>query len=233
MLSNYMGKFITNQVAGSTSFSPNSRFLYISSIDSLWQFDMQAADVLASQTFIGKWDGFIDSITGQQTIFGWHWLAPDGKIYLVSLNSALSIHVINQPDLPGQACDFQQHSLNIPRINNNTIPTYINLALYHLPGSPCDTLGVGSTTLQISATGLKIFPNSCDGRFSIEFTPQRVSGMLYLYDVSGKTIYREYVAPFSSIKNMDLVEVLSNGIYAIRMVFGQYIFSGKVIVQRE
>jgi hypothetical protein len=220
ILSNYKGKFITNQIAGFTSFSPNSRFLYVASIDSLWQFDMQAPDVLASQTFIAKWDGYLDSTFGNQTIFWWHWLAPDGKIYMVSGNQARTLHVINNPDLPGQACNFQQHSVSIPTVNNFTIPSSINLALYQQPGSPCDTLGVGLSKLIIKNEELKIAPNPSDGRFIVEFTPQRVSGMLYVYDVSGNQVYSEYVSPFSSIKNLDLSVKLTSGMYGVRLTWG-------------
>ncbi len=233
ILSNYKEKFISNQISGSTSFSPNSRYLYITTIDSLWQFDMQAPDVLASQTFIANWDGFIDSTFGNQTIFWWHWLAPDGKIYIVSGNQARVLHVINNPDMPGLACDFQQHSVSIPTVNNFTIPSSINLALYHLPGSTCDTLGVGNPKLHGTNSLLKITPNPSDGIFSLEYIPQRVSGMLYVYDVTGKEVYREYISPYSSIKNVDLSNKLLNGMYAVTLVFGNDRIMGNIIIKKE
>ena len=232
-LSNYRGKFISNQISGSTSFSPNSRYLYITSVDSMWQFDMQATDVLSSQTFIAKWDGFIDSTLGNQTVFLWHWLAPDGKIYIVSGNQARVLHVINNPDMPGQACDFQQHSVTIPTVNRFTVPTSINLALFNEHDSPCDTLGVGIPQPQNTNSVLKITPNLSDGIFSIEYIPQRVSGMLYVYDIAGAEVYREYVSPYSSIKNLDLSQKLNNGLYAISLVFGKNNLTQKVMIQKH
>jgi hypothetical protein len=221
ILSNYRAKFISYHPAGATSFSPNSRFLYITNIDTLWQLDMHAPDVLASQTFIAKYDGFVDSTFNNQTAFWWHWLAPDGKIYIVSSSQARVMHVINQPDLPGQACDFQQHSVSIPTVNNWTTPTSINLALYHLPGSPCDTLGVGTPPRPSPrGEGVKVFPNPSDGRFSVEYTPQRLSGMMYVYDVNGREVFREYVSPFTSVKNVDLSGKVHSGVYAVRLVWG-------------
>jgi hypothetical protein len=233
MLNNYKRKFITNNMAGFTSFSPNSRFLYIASIDTLWQLDMQAPDVLASQTFIAKYDGFVDSTFNNQTAFWWHWLAPDGKIYIVSSSQARVLHVINNPDMPGSACDFQQHSVSIPTVNNWTTPSSINLALYHLPGSPCDTLGVGNPKLEITNSVLKITPNPNDGIFGVEYIPQRKSGMLYLYDITGKEVYKEYVSPYSSIKNFDLSQQLKNGMYAISLVFDSNTLTQKIIIQKE
>ena len=231
-LFNYRRKFISYYLAGATSFSPNSRYLYITNIDTLWQLDLQAPDVLASQTFIAKYDGFVDSTFNYQTAFWWHWLAPDGKIYIMSSSASKYTHVINNPDLPGLACDFQQHSVNIPTINYWTTPTSFNLALYQLQGSPCDTLGVGNPKLQSTNSVLKITPNPSDGIFSIEYIPQRVSGMLYVYDIGGKEVYKEYVSPYSSIKNLDLSRQLNNGMYAVCLVFGNNTLTQKLMIQK-
>jgi hypothetical protein len=232
ILYNYRGKFITGNLAGFTSFSPNSRFLYISSMDTLWQFDMQAPDVTASQTFIAKYDGFTDTILGTSTIFWSHWLAPDGKIYILSNQLSRKLHVINNPDMPGQACNFQQHAVDLlTYIQGYTCPTPINLALYQQPGSPCDTLGVGNSKMQITNSALKITPNPSDGIFSIEYIPQRISGMLYIYDIAGKEVYKENVSPFSSIKNLNLSRLLNNGIYAVCLVFGNTRLMSKIIIE--
>ncbi len=232
-LSNYRGKVAAHTICGSTSFSPNSRYLYITSIDTLWQLDMQATDVMASQTFIAKYDGFVDSTFNNNTLFWWHWLAPDGKIYIVSGNQARVLHVINNPDMPGLACDFQQHSVSIPTVNNWTTPTSINLALYQQPGSPCDTLGMGKLKIQITNSALKITPNPSDGIFNIEYIPQRASGMLYVYDIAGIEVYREYVSPFTSIKNLDLRGQLNNGMYALCLVFGNNTLNQKAMIQKH
>jgi hypothetical protein len=237
VLGNYRGKFISNNLGGDVSFSPNSRFLYISTVDTLWQFDMQATDVLASQTFIAQYDGYTDSLNNA-TIFFWHWLARDGKIYITSNVTSRKLHVINNPDMPGQACNFQQHSVSIPTYNAYTIPTPINLALYQEVGSICDSLDIGNAELKILETELTIAPNPSDGKFSIEYTPQRQSGSLYIYDVSGKAVYREYVSPYSSIKNLDLSNMLTNGMYAVRLVWGiagqtRNDGKGKIIIQKH
>jgi hypothetical protein len=232
LLSNFKYKNITTNVAGGVSFSPNSRFLYISKPDTLWQFDMQSTDVLASQTFIAKYDGYVDSTLGVANAFWLHWLAPDGKIYINATSSSRVLHVINNPDELGSACNFQQHSLHFPTYNNGTTPTYVNLNLLQVPGSVCDSLGVGSNELQITNYELKIMPNPSDGRFSLEFKSQPINGMLYVYDVSGKEVYKEYVSPYSSIKNLDLSQKLNNGMYAVCLAFGNNISTQKVMIQK-
>jgi hypothetical protein len=229
LLSNYKYKQVCNGIAGFTSFSPNSKYLYIAKIDTLWQFDMQAADVLASQQVVGVYDGYIDA-NGYSTIFWFHWLAPDGKIYITSNPSTRLHHIINKPDLPGIACNLQQHAIQIPTYTVSTTPSSVNLDLKQLNGSPCDTLGVGNEKLIIKNEELKISPNPSNGNISIEFPVQEISGMLYVYDVNGKQVYSEYVSPYTYIKNINLQGKLSSGMYALSMVFGQHRFLGKMVV---
>jgi hypothetical protein len=232
-LSNFRTKFITTGIAGSLSFSPNSRFIYISKPDTLWQFDLNAADVMNSQAFIAKFDGYVDSTLGVANAFWFHWPGPDGKIYMSASSSSRVLHVINNPDELGSACNFQQHSLHFPTYNNGTTPTYVNLNLLQVPGSVCDSLGVGSNELQITNYELKIMPNPSDGRFSLEFKSQPINGMLYMYDVEGKEVYKEYVSPYSSTKNLDLSQRLKNGMYAVCLVRGNEREMAKVIISQQ
>jgi hypothetical protein len=233
ILSNFRYKYITPLSAGALSFSPNSRFLYVSKMDTLWQFDMQAPDVLSSQTFIAEYDGFIDTLLGFGNGFWYHWNGPDGKVYMSATSTSRVLHVINNPDVAGQACNFQQHSVYFPTFNNGTTPTYVNLELFEVPNSVCDSLDVGGNELKITNNELKIMPNPCDGKFNIEFKPRNKSGTVYIYDVNGSLVYSEYVSPFTTIKNFDLQNVLSNGLYAISLVTGSERVLGKLIVKKE
>ncbi|MBK7968716.1 MAG: hypothetical protein IPK08_07100 [Bacteroidetes bacterium] len=44
------------------SFSSNSKFLYVSSLRYVYQFDVSAPNIPASQTTVAVWDGFIHLI---------------------------------------------------------------------------------------------------------------------------------------------------------------------------
>jgi hypothetical protein len=231
ILSNFRYKYITPLSAGALSFSQNSRFLYVSKMDTLWQFDMQAPDVLSSQTFIAEYDGFIDTLLGFGNGFWFHWNGPDGKIYISATSSSRVLHVINNPDELGTACNFEQHSVYFPTFNNGTTPTYVNLELFEVPNSVCDSLDVGNEELKIKNSELRIMPNPSDGNFSIEFKAQNTSGTVYIYDVNGTLVYREYVSPFTTLKNINLQNVLSNGLYAVSLVRGNERALGKVIVK--
>jgi len=56
------------------------------------------------------------------------------------------MHVINRPDLPGDASDFRQRELEFPYPYQNT-PVFPNFRLGPLDGSPCDTLGIDNHPL--------------------------------------------------------------------------------------
>jgi hypothetical protein len=124
---------------GGGAFSPNSRYLYINYFTKAFQYDLEAADVWASVEQVAEYDGFLDPFN---TTFFIMQLAPDGKIYSSSTGSVSSLHVIHYPDQPGEACQYQQHGIELPTRNTFSMPTFPNYRLGPLDGSPCDTLGL-------------------------------------------------------------------------------------------
>src|SRR5690606_37804939 len=68
-----------NGKPGGTAFSPNSRFLYVTRWDSVFQYDLHATDIIASEQVAAVYDGFIAE-PGFPTRFFCPLLAPDNKI---------------------------------------------------------------------------------------------------------------------------------------------------------
>jgi hypothetical protein len=126
-ISNLRYRDITHETAGGLAFSPSGRFLYINKWDSLWQFDMHAADVFDSQTFIAAYDHVPDPVTGWISAWAFMYPALDGKIYLQSF-SGVMLNVINEPEQAGQACNFVSHQHQLPSYYFATVPTYVGLA---------------------------------------------------------------------------------------------------------
>jgi len=91
-------------------FSPNSRFLYVSQsgsnfLSGLRQFDLQAgsaAQILGSTIILGL--NFPTDAGGLQ-------LAPNDKIYTINSAFDIELGVINEPNLSGLNCDFEQEGL--------------------------------------------------------------------------------------------------------------------------
>ncbi len=103
-----------NYSAYGVSFSPNGSLLYVSnyinpnSRDSIFQFDLNAGtnvDIINSKYTVNAPPIPSGTIGGMQ-------LGPDGKIY-ITLESDLSLSVINNPDGLGATCDYQHGSFSI------------------------------------------------------------------------------------------------------------------------
>jgi len=124
---------------GGIAFSPNSRFLYHNFYDTVFQYDMYAADLLASRVVVGVRDSIPYS-----TRFYQAQLAPDGKIYSCAIGSSQFLHIIHNPNQPGTDCQFQQRGLKLPTVNSSSVPNHPNYRLGPLDGSPCDTLGINN-----------------------------------------------------------------------------------------
>ncbi len=148
-MSNYNRHVLsTNGVGrqGGVAFSPNSRFMYVAMEETIYQFDMEAEDIVASKTIVATYDGHIDSSLDSTSMiatkFNFMQLAPNGKIYMtVPSTRSLHLHVIDQPDSLGVACNVIQRGLELPYYHWYNMPRFPNYRLGPLSGSPCDTLG--------------------------------------------------------------------------------------------
>ena len=125
--------------AGGVAVSYNSRFLYVSHYNDIYQFDLWASDIIASQTTVAEYDGFEEPFP---TRFYQMQLAPNGKIYVSIPSSVWYLHEIHNPNNQGLACNVTQHSLRLPTVNAFSIPNFPNYRLGPIDGSPCDSLGI-------------------------------------------------------------------------------------------
>ena len=133
----------TQGIYGGCAISPNNRWLYLADFDYLYQFDLEAPDILASKQLIAVWDGTSNNLP---TKFSYIIFGPDRRLYVFPPTTTKNMHVINRPDLPGEASDFRQRELEFPYPYQNT-PVFPNFRLGPLDGSPCDTLGIDNHPL--------------------------------------------------------------------------------------
>ncbi|MEM1323522.1 MAG: PKD domain-containing protein [Bacteroidota bacterium] len=147
LLSNHQPHAIDRGLPGGVAFSPNSRYLYISLWEEIWQYDLQAPNVFDSGVLVAEYDGFLGNNQGllYHNRFFMMQLAPDGRIYINIPNvNSQYLHVIQYPDRPGLACEVRQHHIQLPAFNAFTLPNLPNYRLGPEQGSPCDTLGLSS-----------------------------------------------------------------------------------------
>jgi hypothetical protein len=139
-------------LAGGLAFSPNSRFLYVSSEIYVFQFDIADTNIAATVDTVAYYDGFYSVFPVLKTYFYLPQLAPNGKIYISATNSVEYLHVINYPDSAGNACNVAQHSISLITYNAFTIPNHPNYFLRADSGSVCDTLMLSDSPFEDSET---------------------------------------------------------------------------------
>lgn len=208
------------------SFSPNSRFIYASGLYNLYQYDTWSPDLEASGVLIAQWDSFVEPLANIPTWFFNSQIGPDNKIYLSTFGTTPYIHVINLPDLLGQACNFRQHSLQLSNYNQ-AIPNFPNYNLGALTGSVCDTL---TAVNSISKTfSISVYPNPAKDCFTINYDFQTLNKVEFiLYNSLGEPVLRKIL--LGDLKTLVInSENLPNGIYYYHISYHEtVIYNGKI-----
>ncbi|MEZ4960706.1 MAG: T9SS type A sorting domain-containing protein [Saprospiraceae bacterium] len=179
---------------GGVAVSPNNRFLYVSNALYLYQFDLQASDIQASQVTIDTFDGFNSPFPANFFLMQ---LGPDCRIYMSTGNGTDRLHVINYPNLKGKDCGFQQHAVLLPSYNASTIPNFPNYRL-GTPYPTCDSsiaLVTAAVPLPPPATEVRLWPNPASGGVRLALpVPLPTPGEWALYNGMGQGVRRESLA---------------------------------------
>jgi hypothetical protein len=212
------------------AFSPNSNVLYVSSMNYIYQFDMTAPNVNASQATVAVYDGFYSLYPPQQTTFYLSQLMADGKIYIISGNGTTDFHVINSPDSLGAACDVCQHCINVSGFNAATIPNYPNYFLGAELGSICDTITsitrLSEADLNFSVSPVPVISQN----ITISYNPSPESAAISIFNIDGKKVVEYHLPQWSSIQHIKLPK-LSRGIYLARLISGSVTGNVKFVVE--
>ena len=213
------------------AFSPNGRYVYVSSVFDVYQFDTEAADVAASMVHIAEWDSTYSPFPPLATLFDIAQLAPDGKIYIGTGNSTDKLHVIHRPDSAGRACDTEPHGIALPLLFSNSLPNHPNYHLGPVDGSVCDSLGITNGVGEFAApTVVGVYPNPSDGEFALSYSSQPNAGLLEVFDLAGHLVLRERLPAWSTLHNMQLRKGQA-GMYHCRLQWGARSTTVRVILQ--
>ena len=200
-------------------FSPSGRYLYVTATDSLYQYDMQNANIPSTKVVVAVFDSFY-FLPNFQAYFYFPLRAIDGKIYISSWRGGNLLHVINYPDSAGLACQVGQHQIILPCFNDN-YPFIPNYHLGALPGE-CDSL-LSVTDLGGKKEMLNVFPNPFDETFSITLSnvKEKISS-ISVYRVDGKLV-------FHCAENVNSISIKGkSGIYIVKVLT----LSGKSMVRK-
>jgi Secretion system C-terminal sorting domain len=213
------------------AFSPNSRYLYVSSSSRIYQFDMQAANIAASKITVLNYD-FSRDTTAFSEQFHRAILGPDGKIYITASEvSSRDMHYIEYPDSAGLSCRAVQAKFTFKQYYYISVPAFPNFRLGALRGSPCDTLTVATQDLTLSEPyALRLFPNPARDNLNIDLTMPTFDNQrceLRIFDVAGKMLYYTKMSDYTPIHNVD-IRAYSSGTYFVQL----YVNGQKQVLRR-
>lgn len=217
-----------SNISQGCSFSPNGRFIYINTLNQLFQYDTWASDLEMSKILIDTVPLFQPGIPDW---FAVQMLAPDNKIYISTYNGIKAMHIINYPDLQGMDCGFSRKGLPLPTYNGYSIPNHPNYDLGQLDGSECDTLYLNNISPDERTFSFRISPNPAANNLNIVYNSKEHC-FLNLYNLNGKVVAS--VTLYGYFKNRLLnVSGLPGGVYLAYITCnGEKVWSEKVVVAR-
>jgi Secretion system C-terminal sorting domain len=211
----YKKKLILNNEFLGCAISPNSHYLYVTDQQHILQYDLEANDIFASVDTVVTNNAFLD-ISGQPTIFFSLALAPNGKIYIMSVTTNEFIGVINEPNLRGAVCNVVQQVAFVPAIHSVNFPNYPNFRLGPVDGSVCDSLDIDNVVVTTSnpaqtAEHIRVFPNPTTGEVRFTTTDNTLIKTYTVVDMSGRLVLQ------GSTFGKDAVSLsgLENGCYLL------------------
>jgi hypothetical protein len=213
---------------GGCAISPNGRFLYIAALLQVYQFDLWASDIAASQVKVAVWDGFLDPVA---ISFLTCQLGPDCKIYILGGGDTRYYHIIHNPDEPGLACNLEQRGLVLPTPSGASIPYFPNYRLGPIdnPGLPCTaTVAISSPSGRLN----RVYPNPTGGQLTVSLEGTMGQKHIVLRNMYGQTVKQVYVTGQSESYTLS-VEDLVSGIYLweVTTASGVRLGAGKLIKQ--
>ncbi len=215
----------TDFIFGGAAVSSNSQYLYISTTDKIYQYDLLSQDVESSKILVAEWDGFVSPFPVNFYLMQ---LAPDCRIYITSNNGVDYLSTINYPNRSGIACEVQQHSIALETNHGASIPNFPNYRL----GTPypfCDSsLVVTSTYLPARQpeNDYELFPNPTTHEFSIVKNKKVTAGRVAVYNGQGAKVMNQ-VFGNSPID----ISQLSSGIYLVQVwEKGKIVFVERLVV---
>ncbi|MBP6693710.1 MAG: T9SS type A sorting domain-containing protein [Saprospiraceae bacterium] len=178
--------FIPNGFFFGGTFSPNSRFIYLSDRDKIYQVDTWEEEL--SLDTVEVWDGV--KYNGWTVSFGMMQTGPDCRIYISSVSCLPLVHIIMNPDEKGEACNVVQRALELTS-SNCGFPHFPNFRLgTSEPYCDPNKVVVTGTNLPFEAEEtIKIFPNPTSGDFTI--TSEDVMSSVDVYDIHSNKILHQ------------------------------------------
>ena len=193
-------------------WSPNSRFLYMSKFDTLWQLDTWA-EPLDTGLQIIEVKTEPSSVSPNFLVAA---LGPDCRIYIRGKSSAFTMHVIHKPDELGTACDFQQNGIQLPYISSaGSFPNFPRFRVDEEEKCDPSIVSIVGETVWWRRD-LSAYPSPATEHITVELPLEITKGRLYVMDMQGQLIYDELV---QGLQQLQLnVSDWSEGTYSVEFL---------------
>jgi len=231
----------------SIAFSQDSRFLYASNLDTIWQYDLinPVLSAIQSSKQIVWYDTLHDDSLGVYSMS----LAPNGKIYFSIATIANNyfdcphtngivpdtkyttwLGSIEHPEVQGVGCSVQTYGLYLQGGRSfAALPHRYNLNLGPLIGSPCDSFTAVEELQLRPKMNATLYPNPAQTEATLTWSgvPE---GAFVLRDMLGRAMMEDKITASSGSIKLDL-SVLPKGIYLWQVQSDGYSKNGKLVVE--
>ena len=187
----------------SCEWSPNSRYLYVTKTDTLWQLDTTVEPLEDGLVFIAE-KAQIQNGDPTNPGFDIATLGPDCRIYIRGKSGSLTFHVIHKPDEAGLACDFQQQGIQLPVYS--AAGSFPNFPRFRVDDEEkCDPSIVsilGETVWW--RRDLTVYPIPTSGPVTVELPEDHHDGKVYVVDMQGQVVLDKDVRVLVGELQLDL-----------------------------
>ncbi|MEM6265868.1 MAG: T9SS type A sorting domain-containing protein, partial [Bacteroidota bacterium] len=157
-------------------------------------------------------------------------LGPDCKLYNY-MNSGWYMHRINNPDLPGLACGYEENAVELPFSTFRDQPQFPHFRLGPVgdEGSPCVESPNSTETVQAPKAELKVYPNPSSGPIRLFLPVGEAAAMWRLYDLQGRPLQELSLLPGQD-QRVDVTATLPAGTYLWQLFReGKVVETGRII----
>ncbi|MEZ4908411.1 MAG: T9SS type A sorting domain-containing protein [Saprospiraceae bacterium] len=205
----------SENVAQGLCFSPNSRFIYVTTAENVYQIDLMDDNDVYHIGYFRSFDEWGWPV-GLGMIFG----GPDCRLYVSPGSGTNYLHVILNPDEKGSECRFAERAIELP----SRIPHHLpNLPQYrYLTG--CDSTIVFPFIVEteelnglMDDRSVLVYPNPATNELNIQL-PDDKSGEFIVFNIFGQAIDKVNIIGNGKLNTSQYPA----GIYILKDVSGQF-----------
>ncbi|MEP7197061.1 MAG: T9SS type A sorting domain-containing protein [Saprospiraceae bacterium] len=211
---------------GFVEISADNHFLYASTLNKIWQYDLWSANIQLSEKLVGIWDTIY--YKGLSTSFYTMTRAIDDKIYISCNSSNLLLHRINNPNRSGDSCDFKIRAIVLPEYYVD-LPQSTNYFLGRLNNSNCDSINTIHTN---DILNILVYPVPAQDYLEFDNINQISNLKILICNTNGVVLIKSTLVNEDNSNRID-ISSLENGTYFYQISnINHNVLNGKFIVLR-